>query len=142
MCSAFTSPFPTKSCVSGDVRFIQTWYGLYKPDCVFWIWPECQSQRLGFFDGSSNWGFTYTSYYSFSYFFDVNRLHTFYHVFVNPSPLSYCNPYTICKRYVIDLTKHRVLFQLKLGVLVIKFDYKPFTCVQVAIFKLLNFKLY
>ena len=88
MCSVFTSPFPTKSRVNGDVIFIQTWYGLYKPDCVFWIWPECQSQRLGFFDGSSNWGFTYTSYYSFSYIFNVNLLHTFYHVFVNPSPLN------------------------------------------------------
>ena len=87
MCSAFTSPFPTKSCVSGAVRFIQTRYGLYKPDCDFWIWPECQSQRLGFFDGSSNWGFTYTSYDLFRYIFNVNQLHTFYHVFVNPSPL-------------------------------------------------------
>ena len=61
--------------------------------CVV-LWPECQSQQLGFFDGSSNWGFTYTSYNLFRYIFDVNQLHTFYHVFVNPSPLRWCTPHS------------------------------------------------
>ena len=55
----------------------------HKPDCVFWNWLKCQSQRLDLFDGSSNWDFTYPCYNLFSYNFDVSSLHTRYHFFVN-----------------------------------------------------------
>ena len=76
---------------------------VYTNPIVFFEFDLNANRNGGFFDGSSNWGFTYTSYDSFRYIFDVNQLHTFYHVFVNPSPLKGSDLQRHNKRSVVGL---------------------------------------